>query len=69
MTLGNQLSLMTTPKLEHTKSLLNLSDEELQVFNLLARRKSVKEISLTLKLSTRTVDRIIKRIRLKLNNV
>ena len=68
MRLGCYLSSMTLPKLEHTKTYLNLSDEEEKVFDLLAKRKSIGEISLRLNVSTRTVDRIVFRIKEKLNN-
>lgn len=68
MTLGNQLSMLTTPKLEQTKSYLNLSDEEEKVFDLLSKRKSIGEIALRLNVSTRTVDRVVFRIKKKLNN-
>lgn len=68
MTLGNQLSMLTTPKLEQTKVYLNLSDEEERVFDLLSKRKSIGEIALRLNVSTRTVDRVVFRIKEKLNN-
>lgn len=68
MTLRNRLSIMTQPKLEHTKAALNLSDEESKVFDMLSKRSSIDEIALKLNVSTRTVDRMISRIKTKLNN-
>lgn len=66
MKLGSYLSTLNKPKLEHTKEELNLSQDEEEVFDLLAKRKSITEIACRLNVSTRTVDRIIKRIRYKL---
>lgn len=69
MTLRNELSLMTYAKLEHTKYLLNLSEEETKVFDMLAKNKNIAEISLQLNLSSRTVDRIIQKIKYKLKSI
>lgn len=69
MTLGSYLSTLTKPKLEHTKETLNLSKDEEEVFDMLSKRNSITEIAYRLNVSTRTVDRIIKRIRYKLSSV
>jgi len=66
MRLGNYLSMLTTPELEHIKPLLNLSDEELKAFDMLSNHKSRIQISSALNISPRTTDRIIARIRHKL---
>ena len=66
MHLGCYLSTLTLPKLEHTKSQLNLSEDEEKIFDMLAKRKSIYEISESLGMSTRTVDREIQRIKQKL---
>lgn len=69
MKLGCYLSTLNKPKLEHTKEQLNLSVDEEFVFDLLAKQVSITEIAYRLNVSTRTVDRIIKRIRYKLMSV
>lgn len=66
MRLGCYLSTMTLPKLEHTKSQLNLSEDEEKIFDMLSKRRSINEISLALGMSTRTIDREIHRIKEKL---
>ena len=66
MRLGIYLSGLTTPKLEHTKELLNLSDDEEKIFDMLAKRKNITEIANRLGMSTRTVDREISRIKSKM---
>lgn len=66
MRLGNYLSSLTAPKLEHIILQLNLSDDEEQIFYLLSKKKSIQEIADRLGMSTRSVDREIARIRAKL---
>lgn len=69
MRLGNHLSSLTTPKLEYIKPLLNLSEDEIVVFDMLCKRKSRLQIADKLSLSTRTIDRLITRIKDKLLTV
>ncbi len=69
MRVGIYLSSMTLPDLEHTKDLLNLTDEQTMIFNLLSRRKTINEISMLLNMSTRTIDREIQRIKFKIEKL
>lgn len=69
MCLRNDLSMLTLPELEHTRNLLNLSDEELEIFNLLAKDKNIAEISMILSISTRTIDRKIEIIKKKMKGM
>lgn len=69
MSMMNILHSMTRPELEHLKSLLNLSETESFVFDMLAKGKSIKEISARTDLSERSVNRNIGRIRAKVLEV
>lgn len=69
MRLGKYLSELTKPELEELKDLLNLSDEEKMVFEKLSNGKSIEEISDKLKMSSRTVQRRITKIKNKLERV
>lgn len=51
------------------KDKLNLSDEESEIWDLAMRDKSIEEISHRLMLSTSTVNRKLKSIRLKIREV
>lgn len=64
--LGKYLSSLTKPELEEVKELLNLTDDELEVFNQLAKGKSKVEVSGKCLVGTSTVDRRIKSIKQKL---
>lgn len=66
MRLGFYLSTLQKPELERIKEILNLTDEQTEVFDMLSKRKSIEEISLKVGMSTRTVDREIKRIKNKI---
>ena len=67
MRLGYYLSSLTAPKLEHIKLLLNLSEDQEEIFVLLSKNKSIQEIANRLGMSTRTVDREIAKIKHKMN--
>lgn len=69
MNVGNYLSMLTTPELKHIKTELNLTDEENLIFDCLSRKQSINEMSMILRMSTRTVDRYISRIKQKLNKL
>lgn len=58
--LGKYLSSLTKPELEELKDQLNLTEEEITIFDMLAKRKSIFEISDKTILSERTVKRRIK---------
>lgn len=66
MKLGKYLSSLTKPELEELKELLNLTDNEMEVFNQLARGRSIVEISTKCLVGTSTVDRRIRSINQKL---
>jgi len=69
MRLGKYLSELTKPELEELKDLLNLSDDEMVIFEKLSNGKSIEEISDKLKMSSRTVQRRITNIKNKLERV
>lgn len=63
------LSKYSMPKLEEWKCQLNLTEDEEQVFDMLAKGKTVKEMSYYTCLSTRTIDNRIASIRRKLKEI
>ena len=60
---------LTVPEADRLRALCNFSDEERQVFDLRVRGKSVVEISMTLNMSMRTVDRRLSDIKNKIGRV
>ena len=60
---------LTAPEADRLRLLCNFTDDERKVFDLHIRNKSIVEISMELKMSTRTVDRRLKNIRLKVKKV
>ena len=50
MRLGKYLSSLTKPELEELKEQLNLSDDELKVFNNLSKNRSKKAFKLSTKI-------------------
>lgn len=64
-----KFSRFTNPELEEIKKDANFSEEEEIIFTLLAREKSIKEISYRMLMSTRTVDRKILSIKNKMNRI
>lgn len=69
MRLGKYLSSLTKPELELLKEQLNLSDDEIEVFNMLSKSKSITSISIKMCVSERTISRISERINKKLEKV
>ena len=65
MALGKYLSSMTKPELEELKNLLNLTEDEEEVFNGLSRGRSKTRVADDCMVSTSTVDNRIKSISLK----
>lgn len=63
------LSIYTQNELEKMRDKLNLTDDELKIFEMLAKKKSRTEIASKIQLSTRSVDRRIKCIKEKLNRL
>lgn len=63
------LSRMTRPELEKILQNANFTKDEESVFQLLARGKTITEISQVENVSERTVNRKIKDIRLKVSRL
>lgn len=69
MRLGKYLSELTKPELEELKDLLNLTDDEVGVFDELSKGRSKLCVADRCKISVSTVDNRIKSIRLKLERL
>lgn len=63
------LSKFTTPKINYLRDNLNLTEEEEIVFNMLAKGKSITEISIKARTSESTIARRIKRIKQKMTDL
>ena len=63
MRLGKYLSSLTKPELEYLREQLNLSDNEIKIFELLAKDKCIVDVALSVGCSTNTVDRNIRSIK------
>lgn len=63
------LKEFTVPECEKFRALCNFTDEEMQVFDLRVKGKSIVEIQLSLNLSESTVNRRIKDIKKKIHKV
>lgn len=59
----------TEPECEYFRQRCNFTDEELEVFNLRVKGKTIVEIGLALKMSDATVNRRIKDIKRKIYKV
>lgn len=60
---------LTAPEADRLRALCNFSDDERRVFDLCIRNKSVVEIAMTLKMSSRTVDRRLHSARTKIEKI
>ena len=69
MRLGKYLSSLTKPELEYLKEQLNLSDDELLVFDNLSKNRSKVTIADNCLVSVSTIDNRIKSINSKLNRL
>lgn len=69
MALGNYLSSLTKPELEELKELLNLTDDEEMVFDLLSRGRGRIQIAEKTMVSVPTVDRRILGITKKIKRI
>ena len=69
MRLGKYLSSLTKPELEELKEQLNLSDNELVVFDNLSKDRSKVTIADKSLVSVSTIDNRIKTINSKLNRL
>lgn len=63
------LSFLSRGQSEEYKSKMNLTDDEEKIFDMLTKNYSVVKIASIMQMSTRTVDRRIKNIREKINNL
>ena len=69
MRLGKYLSSLTKPELEEVKELLNLTEDELEVFSMLAKGKTLVEVSMENKTSVSTLKRRIDGIKRKVEKL
>ena len=69
MRLGMYLTSLTKPELEELRGNLNLTDDEMEVFNGLSRGRSRIRIADDCMCATSTVDNRIKAINSKLNRL
>ena len=69
MRLGKYLSSLTKPELDELKEQLNLSDDELLVFDNLSKNRSQVTIADKCLVSVSTIDNRIKTINSKLNRL
>lgn len=63
------LSFLSREQSEEYKRKMNLTEDEEQIFDMLTKNYSIVKIASVVQLSTRTVDRRIKSIREKMNNL
>lgn len=63
------LSSLTKSELERYSCELNLTDDENAIFEMLSKGKSRQEIANKIQLSSRTVDRRIKSIKIKMGKI
>ncbi len=63
------LSFLSKNESENIRKLLNLSSEEDRIFTLLTKNFSIIKISEEMNMSTRTVDRRIKNIKIKMGRL
>ena len=69
MRLGKYLSSLTKPELEELKELLNLTEDELEAFSMLAKGKTLVEVSMENKTSVSTLKRRIESIKRKVEKL
>ena len=64
-----KLSDFTVPELNHYRELCNFTEDELAVFNLKARGKSIVQISMELNISESQVSKLTSKINKKMVRV
>lgn len=69
MRLGKYLSSLTKPELEELKELLNLTEDELESFSMLAKGKTLVEVSMENRISVSTLKRRIESIKRKVEKL
>lgn len=67
MNLGKYLSSMIKPELDNLKEICNFTDEELEVFDRLAKGQSIQAVALSEAIACSTVSNRIKSIQNKIN--
>lgn len=63
------LSFLSKEQSEEYKNKMNLTEDEEKIFDMLVKNFSVVKIASVMQMSTRTVDRRIKNIKLKMSVV
>lgn len=63
------LSFLSREQSEEYKKKMNLTEDEEKIFDMLTKNYSVVKIAGVMQMSTRTVDRRIKNIKLKMDGV
>ncbi|EOS48235.1 hypothetical protein C810_01321 [Lachnospiraceae bacterium A2] len=63
------LSFLSKEQSEEYKRKMNLTEDEEQIFDMLTKNYSVVKIAGVMQMSTRTVDRRIKNIKIKMDMV
>ena len=69
MRLGKYLSSLTKPELEELKELLNLTEDELEAFSMLAKGKTLVEVSMENRISVSTLKGRIESIKRKVEKL
>lgn len=63
------LSFLSKEQSEEYKSKMNLTEDEEKIFDMLLKNYSIVKIACIMQMSTRTVDRRIKNIKIKMDMV
>lgn len=63
------LSFLSREQSEEYKCKMNLTEDEENIFDMLTKNYSIVKIASTMQMSTRTIDRRIKNIKLKMGVV
>ncbi len=63
------LSFLSREQSEEYKSKMNLTEDEAKIFDMLTKNYSVVKMASVMQMSTRTVDRRIKNIKIKMDMV
>lgn len=63
------LSFLSREKSEEYKSKMNLTEDEEKIFDMLTKNYSIVKIADVMQMSTRTVDRRIKNIKIKMDMI
>lgn len=64
-----KISKLTTPELDHYRTLANFTDDEMDYFNMKARDNSNVKIAMDLGFSESKVSDLAKRVKLKMTKV